>query len=164
MARIKPGDIVIRRFEGYIDKWLIPGWWNHGGVYVGGDAKQVVHAVSDGVLIEDVLNFMRTDHMIVLRPPEDMREEGIKRAMQIVGSEYDFAFDFGDNKRFSCTEVVDHCYPGIIEPRKRFWRKTIVADDIVAMARLTSSKLEVVWDSTQDVAPSSTRKLVKKQA
>ncbi len=139
---IKPGDILIRRFEGYVDKWLIPGFWNHGGIYIGGEKEQVVHATSDGVIIEDILNFMRTDHMIVLRAPSEMVEDAIKRADGIVGLEYDFSFDFVGRKRFSCTEVIDFCYPNMVTPKKRFWKITIVADDIVSC-----SELSVVWDS-----------------
>lgn len=142
IKQIKPGDIVIRRFEGYIDKFFIPGFWNHAGIYVDGDMEQVVHAISDGVLIEDILNFMRTDHMIVLRPPADMVESAIAKAKSIVGLEYDFEFNFTGHKRFSCTEVVDYCYPKMITPKKRFGKTTIVADDIV-----TCNKFESIWDS-----------------
>lgn len=138
---IQPGDILIRRFERYVDKWYIPGWWNHGGVYVGGRKEQVVHAIAEGVVIEDFLNFMRTDHLIILRPPEDMLKEGLKRAREIVGRKYDFFLDFEDHERFSCTELPDYCYPGIITPKRRFGRISVVADDIV------NSGLEVVWDS-----------------
>lgn len=139
---IQPGDILIRRFEGYLDKFLIPGWWNHGGVYVGGEDEQVVHAISDGVIIEHIINFMRTDHLIILRPPPHMVENGIIKARYVIGREYDFKFDFNSSERFSCTELVDYCYPQIIKPKKRFGRTTIVADDIV-----DSEFLQVVWDS-----------------
>jgi len=139
---IKPGDIIIRRFEGYVDKWFIPGWWNHAGLYVGDN--EIIHAISDGVLIEDLIDFMRTDHMIVLRAPEKYREEAIELARKAVGSEYDFDFDFKSTLRFSCTELISHCFPGLITGSKRFGRVTVVADDIV-----NNSQLEVVWDSTK---------------
>lgn len=140
---LRPGDILIRRFEGYLDRFFIPGWWNHGGVYVG-ENEQVVHAISDGVVIEHVINFLRTDHLIVLRPPESMAEDGLARARSVIGYEYDFSFDFSNAERFSCTEFVDYCYPKIIQPKRRFGRNVIVADDIV-----NSSQLQVVWDSRQ---------------
>lgn len=145
---IQPGDIVIRRFEGYVDKWLIPGWWNHAGVYVGeveGKDHKVVHAISDGVVVDDLIDFMRTDHMIVLRAPDGNQEEAVRRAKAAIGSEYDFAFDFTETVRFSCTELVSHCYPGHITGKKRFGRITVVADDIVE-----TPTLEVVWDSRKD--------------
>lgn len=145
---IQPGDIIIRRFEGYVDKWLIPGWFNHAGIYVGSlnsRKHKIIHAISDGVVVDDLIDFMRTDHMIVLRAPQEFREEAIGRAEAAVGSEYDFAFDFNETLRFSCTELISHCYPGHIAGKKRFGRMTIVADDIVA-----TQTLKVVWDSRKD--------------
>lgn len=137
---IKPGDVLIRRFEGYVDKWLIPGFWNHGGIYVGGN--KVVHAISDGVIKEDLIDFMRTDHVIVLRPPLCYRQAAVNKALAAIGSEYDFAFDFRETMRFSCTELVNTCLDGIIPGKRRFGRLTIVADDIVAC-----NTLEVIWAS-----------------
>lgn len=151
---IQPGDIIIRRFEGYIDKWLIPGWWNHAGIYCGAmngigtfttRGKRVIHAISDGVIVDDLIDFMRTDHIIVLRAPERYKEEALKRAKAAVGSDYDFAFDFKETLRFSCTELISHCYNGIIRGRKRFGRYTVVADDIV-----NTPGLDVIWDSRKD--------------
>lgn len=144
---IQPGDILIRRFEGYIDKWLIPGWWNHAGMYVGeveGKQHKVVHAISDGVVVDDLIDFMRTDHLIVLRAPEGLQEEATKRAKAAIGSDYDFAFDFNETLRFSCTELVAHCYPGHVDGKKRFGRVTVVADDIV-----NTPTFKVVWDSRE---------------
>ncbi len=145
---IQPGDIVIRRFEGYADKFLIPGWFNHGGIYVGeidGKNHKVIHAISDGVVVDDLIDFMKTDHVIVLRAPEIFIQKAIKRAKRIVGRDYDFAFDFKDTLRFSCTELVSYCYFGLIKGKKRFGRITVVADDIV-----NTALLKVVWDSRND--------------
>lgn len=148
---IQPGDILIRRFEGYIDKWFLPGFWNHAGVYVGGKKEEVVHAVSEGVIKEDILNFMRTDHMMILRPPIGVKKKNIKRALEransIVGKPYDFEFDFKDCNRFSCTELVAYCYPGLIRPKKRFsslGKAVIIADDFKDCKRL-----QTIWDSTK---------------
>lgn len=142
LKKIKPGDIVIRRFEGYLDKFFIPGWWNHAGIYVGGKKFQVIHAISDGVVSEDIIDFMRTDHMTILRPPMNTVKEGIRKAKEILGKEYDFNFNFRDSTKFSCTEVVDYCYPGKIKLQKRFGKETIVADDIVA-----TKSFKKIWSS-----------------
>lgn len=149
IKRLQPGDIFIRRFEGYVDKWFIPGFWNHAGLYIGDDGEnkeQVVHAVSEGVIQEDILNFMRTDHMLVLRLAKDKKGKGrataIEKAKAVVGRPYDFGFDFKDTNRFSCTELVDYCYPGVVTGKKRFGKTVIVADDF-----FDSKKLTTVWDS-----------------
>jgi hypothetical protein len=143
---IKPGDILVRAFDSYIDQWFIPGKWNHGAIFIGGEKEQVVHSMSEGVIVEDILNFMRTDHMAIFRPPPEMVEEGINKAKAIIGSEYDFDFDFSDNKRFSCTEVVDYCYPGILLPSKYLWKTVIAPDDIAK-----SVYLKKVWDSDNKI-------------
>ena len=146
---IKPGDIVLRRYEGYLSSYMIPGFWNHAGLYVGDDGEdkeQVVHAVSEGVIQEDILNFMRTDHMLVLRLAKDKKGRGaasaIAKAKLIVGSPYDFGFDFKNTNRFSCTELVAYCYPGIVKGSKKFGKQMIVADDFY-----NCSKLKKIWDS-----------------
>ncbi len=153
-AVVKPGDILIRRFEGYVDKWLIPGYWNHAGIYVGNG--QVVHAVSEGVIETDLIDFMRTDHLIVLRAERITRPWAIRRAKKAKaeGGEYDFAFRFRSYsaserrvpKRFSCTKLAAWCYPYLKVGKRRFGRPTIVADDFV-----NSPQLETVWDSREVV-------------
>ena len=145
---IQPGDILLRRFEGYIDKIFIPGWLNHSGIYVGeidGQDHGVVHAISDGVIVDDLIDFMRTDHAVILRAPRELREEALRRAVAVVGSDYDFAFDFNETLRFSCTELVSYCYPGIIQGKRRFGRFTVVADDIV-----NTPIFDIVWDSRRN--------------
>jgi len=140
---IEPGDILIRRFEGYVDKWLIPGWWNHVSIYVG--SGEIVHAVSEGIVKCDLIDFMRTDHLIVLRAEKKFRATAVDRALGAVGAvEYDFAFDFKDPNEMSCTEFGKWCYPHLIVGRRRFGRFAIVADDFV-----NSPQLETVWDSRE---------------
>lgn len=154
---IQPGDIILRRFEGYVDKWLIPGWFNHAGIYIDkveDKDHQVIHAISDGVVVDDLIDFVRTDHLIVLRAPEDYRERAIRCAKDAIGKDYDFAFDFNNSLRFSCTELIYSCYnlthragrgKHLIKGKTRFGRYTIVADDIV-----NTPALKVIWDSRKD--------------
>ncbi len=151
---IRPGDIVIRRFEGYVSSFLIPGFWNHAGIYVGsingfeGEKTQVVHAISDGVIVEDILDFMRTDEMMILRPDPELIDIGIKKAIDVIGSPYDFGFDFKDCNRFSCTELIAYCYPSLITHKSRWsslGKKVIVADDIRDTEAFTK-----VWNSLNE--------------
>jgi len=144
---IEPGDILLRRFEGYVDKWFVPGWWNHAAIYVG--KGLVIHAISEGVQEQDILDFMRTDHMIILRPNfiPCVKKKSINKAKSVVGKPYDFGFDFKNSNRFSCTELVTYCYPSLVKPNRRFkslWSKVVIPDDIRYAPRL-----RVVWDSTQ---------------
>ncbi len=116
--------------------------FNHAGLYIGGEKEQTIHAISDGIVCEDILNFLRTDHLVVLRPPADLVPAAIEKAHKIVGKEYDFSFDFLRHDRFSCTEVIDYCYPNLIKRRKKWGKQIIVADDILACP-----SFKIVWDS-----------------
>jgi Permuted papain-like amidase enzyme, YaeF/YiiX, C92 family len=92
MRVVQPGDILVRRYDQYLDGHFIPGYFSHVGMYVGpvreeelahvppeyrtsfGTGEQtVVHALAEGVLVEDLLNFCRCDGMLVLRFPEVLR-------------------------------------------------------------------------------------------
>lgn len=155
---IQPGDVLLQRYEAWIDKWFIPGFWNHAGIYLGGDKEQVIHAVSEGVLVEDIINFMRTDHLTILRPDSDSAEVALFKAKSIVGYEYDFSFDFTDSQRFSCTEVVDFCYPGFVKRVSVLGRSTIIPDDIAY-----NSKFEKIWDSREVFKTSRTKLIPRKK-
>jgi len=139
---IKPGDVLLSRSEQYLDTYLIPGFLTHAGFFYGGVKERVIHAVSEGVLIEDLINFMRTDIMVVLRPHEDHIEKAVALAKSMVDMKYDFIFDFNDKNRVSCTELIFCCYPKLIKPKKRFGKTTVIADDIYINKNFT-----VIWDS-----------------
>lgn len=139
---IEPGDILLSRSEQYITTFLIPGYWTHAGFFFGGEKERVIHAVSDGVIIEDIINFMRTDIMVVLRPHEDHIERAIALAKSMIDQTYDFLFDFTDKNRLSCTELIFCCYPKLIKPQKRFGKITVIADDIY-----NNKNFSIVWDS-----------------
>ncbi len=85
---LKPGDILVRGFTAYLDGKVIPGYFSHAGLYLGETTpadlahvpekardrfvtgKQVmIHAIAEGVLMEDVLDFGRCDRLAVLRFP-----------------------------------------------------------------------------------------------
>lgn len=143
---IRPGDVLLREDYNRIGRWLIKvfwnkGFWNHAGIYIGNN--NVVHAVSEGVLIEDIINFMRTDHLVVLRA-EDSKYASIsvENVNKIIGAEYDFAFNFTNSRRFSCTEVIDYCYPGILTRKKLFGKSVIFPDDI-----LNNENFSIIWNS-----------------
>ncbi|HKI61673.1 MAG TPA: hypothetical protein VKA31_05205 [Mariprofundaceae bacterium] len=97
---IQKGDIVLRAYDHYIDGLFIPGLFSHVGFFYGNatarDRKSagtmiddnpeklarvqkeefktgkqmMIHAMADGVFMEDVINFCRCDRMVILRLPE----------------------------------------------------------------------------------------------
>ena len=62
---VQPGDILLRRFDGYVNTRCTPGFWGHGAFCV--SKKDVIHAVGVGVIREDIITFCRTDSVALLR-------------------------------------------------------------------------------------------------
>jgi len=99
---IQPGDVLLRAYDHYLDGKFIPGLFSHVGFYYGrtteDDRKSagtmiddnpeklarvqrdefktgeqmVIHAMADGVFMEDVINFCRCDKMVILRLPDTL--------------------------------------------------------------------------------------------
>jgi Permuted papain-like amidase enzyme, YaeF/YiiX, C92 family len=89
---VKPGDILLRGYNKYLDGLFIPGYFSHAGLYLGEvrpehselvnqDKREeyfrageqiVAHAMAEGVFMEDLINFCRCDRMIILRFPEQI--------------------------------------------------------------------------------------------
>ncbi|MCX7986418.1 MAG: YiiX/YebB-like N1pC/P60 family cysteine hydrolase [Bacteroidales bacterium] len=178
MQVVEPGDILVRGYVNYLDGYLIPGFFSHAGLYLGrvdeddkrwvkpqamhlfrSGSQMVIHAMAEGVFMEDIINFCRCDFMMILRRNPSIESEAARQitsrtifenALQRLGLPYDFQFNFSDIKKLSCTELVFDCCKGFIseygiEPKKhRFllFSKTILSpDDFV------SSSLTKVWRS-----------------
>ena len=96
---LQPGDILLRGYTHYLDGKFIPGKFSHAGLYCGAihdsdralagtrqrsrgardeaqsalfhtGEQMVIHAMAEGVFIEDILTFSRCDQLAVLRLPE----------------------------------------------------------------------------------------------
>lgn len=115
ISLIQPGDVLLRAYTNYVSSFFIKGAFSHAGIYIG--ENKVLHVMSEGILEEDILTFMRTDRLAVCRfnDPVVVVESAIERAVAQYnkGSEYDFYFDTSCSKRFYCSEFVDFClgYP-----------------------------------------------------
>ncbi len=91
---VRPGDVLVRGFDAYLDGKLIPGTFSHAGLYLGEttaadralvppchrDAlalgpQTVIHAIAEGVRTEDVLDFCRCDRLAILRFPPVLRAD-----------------------------------------------------------------------------------------
>ena len=176
---IKPGDILVRGYINYLDGYFIPGFFSHAGLYLGevkeadrshvkpgqdgrfrAGEQMVIHSMSEGVFMEDIINFCRCDYMVILRRNTDKESEAgkkvifedvFKTALGYLGEDYDFKFDFSDFTKVSCTELVYACCQGFMDDydikvrEKRallFIKKRMIApDDFV------NSKLDIAWKS-----------------
>ena len=115
--KIKAGDILMRRFDGYLSSRSVPGFWSHAGIYIG--KHRVIHAIGKGVVNEDILDFMRTDHAAILRiknvAPE-LVQLAIKNANKMVEERVGYDYEFkDDNEKVYCTEMVNDCFNNLFK-------------------------------------------------
>lgn len=173
MNTLQPGDILIRGYNNYLDSYFIPGFFTHSALYLGDvpnehnitlmpSAKEefyvegeqmVVHAMAEGVFMEDLLNFCRCDYLVVLRASKTTQEDVddiYNRALMKLGTPYDFQFDFSRYNNLSCTEFVYLCMQEKLheegvklrDRRAPFTlRPTLIPDDFI------NSSLTLVWHS-----------------
>lgn len=170
---IKPGDMILTRSANYkFSNKGIPEKYTflkHLAVYIGpisGEMKKefitnidkngksypkcVVHAISEGVVCQDLFDIFRHfDYIVVVRPWKTTFQQEIIRetVLKLLGREYDFEFKSG-NKNYYCTELGVHCLHtaavtvpkmvkintsvwGLFLPLERFKRKVTVADEFV---------------------------------
>ena len=91
LGLVKPGDIVLRRYDGYLDSHIITGTFSHASLFLGevtvadavvvpeGEPRsmsfctgpaQIAHSTAEGVHLEEILTFLQCDGVAILRFPE----------------------------------------------------------------------------------------------
>ncbi|HIP93776.1 MAG TPA: hypothetical protein EYH20_00390 [Leucothrix sp.] len=184
---VQPGDILIRGYKNYLDGYFIPGFFSHAALYLGNVPNNdkvnllpsvleefyakgeqiIVHAMAEGVFMEDLLNFCRCDYLVILRAKnvtQDNIDDIYTRALMQLGKPYDFKFDFSQFNNLSCTEFVYLCMQeelteqGVkLHNRRAPFRKrpTLIPDDFI------NSSLQTVWQSQH--IPAGTLDKIKKK-
>jgi hypothetical protein len=117
MEKAQPGDILLRRYDGYLNTIFTPGFWGHAALYAG--ENRVIHAIGEGVVSEDIITFCRTDSICLLRPknatPADMaRAIECAKKHQKHRTKYDYRFN-DRNGTVYCTELVNICFQGTFD-------------------------------------------------
>ena len=108
LKKVLPGDILLRGFRRYLDGYFIPGKFSHIGLYLGAveesdrqtvkndrgkemfqpGEQMVLHAMAEGVLMEDLLTFCRCDYLAILRFPEVIRRAPDAKPLTIPKEEW----------------------------------------------------------------------------
>jgi len=112
---LQPGDILLRTYDNYLTRLLIPGAWCHAAIAI--DNKTIVNAVAQGVVITDTIQFCRTDKLCILRSnatPEQIQQI-IALATSQIGKQYDYDFIAINNNKFYCSKLVQFCFAGICD-------------------------------------------------
>ena len=139
---VQRGDILLRRYSHYLSSLSVPGWWSHGAVVK--NKTTVVHATGEkGVHEEDILTFLRTDYISVLRYCGNNKaavNRAVRTAEKALGTEYDFAFDSSEAEKFYCFELIAHCYDKVFEFSQS--RGPVLARDII-----DNADFETMFDS-----------------
>jgi uncharacterized protein YycO len=112
---IQRGDILLRGYDHYLDGYFIPGKYSHAAIYLGGPDERVIHAMTPDVQYTDLVSFMRCDRIAIVRPTLDLFETDLacERAISKKTTPYDYNFDFQDNGRMSCSELVHYAYRNV---------------------------------------------------
>jgi hypothetical protein len=162
-SRLRPGDILLERRNWYLSNPFLPGFWPHAALYVGdadalaslgvadhpsvrrhlamfctpaddGERRDVIEAVSEGVLANSLTHSLHADYAAALRPRLKRTEvaRAVVRAFEQLGKPYDFNFDFDDRRKLVCSQVVYVAYEGMLDfPLKRIMgRRTLPAVEI----------------------------------
>ncbi len=116
---IEPADILLRRYNGYLNTQFTKGFYGHAGGYIGKedhnlngriikDVPTVIHALGEGVVKETLADFCRTDSVCVIRLGLNDEEKSyfIHKLNTLLGAKYDYKFKSGNNNYY-CTELID---------------------------------------------------------
>lgn len=148
MKILKPGDIILRGYDSYLDGVFIPDAlkFSHGAIYVG-DGK-IIHAVAEGVSETDVIEFTRCDRIAIFRPKK-YAKSAIRQAKTYLNNStpYDFGFNEGVSSLY-CFELCGLCYAKLNIPRltvKKLFGLIQKKNVFLAESFFTSPDLENVY-------------------
>jgi uncharacterized protein YycO len=139
IAAVKPGYIICRRFAYYLDAYFIRGKYTHSCIVL--SEKDVIHAVAEGVIITDIIDYLKdTDGFIILEPPYKNETE-IKRVIDFCKKaqeskfQYDFLFDRHYDGAYYCNELIWRAFKsvGTDIPVKR---KIIYSEDMIRFCKI----------------------------
>ena len=137
--QLRPGDVLLVRDDSRLTSALLPGFWTHAALFIGGRTdlealglRSHPHVARHwqeipenpgpfGLVIESqapCVEFNRLEkclqvhHLLVLRsplPPDEIAN-AIGEAVGHLGKPYDFEFDFNNTSHIVCTELVYRSY------------------------------------------------------
>ena len=169
-AELRSGDILLEKTPFRLTDKLIPGYWGHAAVWVGGEeelremeiwddpvvvryqgeirsGRMVVEALRSGVEINPLESFMNIDSLGVMRRPaadRQARAQVVLAALRQIGKPYDFNFDVESKERVYCSKLVYLAYGDLDWATQRSLGRTTFTPDDVAVRAVSGDELELV--------------------
>lgn len=146
LSVLKPGDVLLRRYDHYISGLMIPGYFTHAALYVGDD--QVIHVTGIGINKEDILTFLRCDNIKVLRCKDETKiQPAIDHAWAQLDKEikYDYDFNMESPDKFYCSEFVDFSFGYPVRDDIVYEGEGIKGGYVLPDDFLVSEAFEIVW-------------------
>lgn len=143
---IQTGDIVCRKYNYYLDSYLIPNEYSHSGIVINKD--EIIHSIAEGVQFIHPIDFVKdTDGFIILRPryKEDAdKRKAIDKAIEHLNNKVEYDFLFNDPAKLYCHELSASCLlaGGIVVIPTMMWvgvfpfsfkMNTFLADNLIAV-------------------------------
>ncbi|WP_426416800.1 YiiX/YebB-like N1pC/P60 family cysteine hydrolase [Aestuariirhabdus sp. LZHN29] len=160
LDRVQPGDLLLRKYDSYLNTFFIPGYYTHAGICF--DQRSIVHAIAGGVEKIDTPYFCRCDHLILLRHKgisamtQAAREKAVadlqERLLGALGAPFDFDVASGDD-RFYCSELAAYAYRGLSEfsPRvHKLWGWMPTPRGIAPQDFIDHPDFEIIYRSSHD--------------
>ena len=108
---IQTGDIICRKYNYYLDSYLIAGSYSHSGIVISKD--EIIHSIAEGVQFIHPIDFIKdTDGFIILRPRyrEDAdKRKAIDKAIEHLNNKVEYDFLFNDPAKLYCHELSASC-------------------------------------------------------
>lgn len=144
-----PGDFIIIRTRGELSTLVIPGFYKHAAIYVGGG--KIIDATKVGVserYLADLL--METDNFALLRVPnltEDQRSIICSYAHSMIGTPYDFEVNINTKSAIFCSELIYYAVNYALQKeyfdlRERMGVKTLTPQDL----RDATKKIDIILE------------------
>jgi len=144
LETLVPGDVLLRRYNNYLGSIIISGYWSHAAIYM--CHNSVVHMLGKGIVKEDILTFMRTDDITILRcADEGLINQALTKATEYLNEDvdYDYNFTTKDDNKMYCTELILNCF--FCKDLEYLFSKHIVKPDL-----LLDTIFKTVW-TTQSI-------------
>lgn len=167
---LQPGDILLEKTPFRLTDKLIPGYWGHAAIWIGGEQalkelgiwehpvvtryhKQiqtdhlVVEALRDGVEMNPLAHFLNVDDLGVIRQrnmSDSERSSVIIETLRQVGKEYDFNYDIETTDKIVCSQLVYIAYPQFNWPTEKILGRYTISPDNIALQVRAGSELLLV--------------------